>query len=313
MVDALIASGMLNALIASGMLNALIASALAAAVPLVLAALGELVAERAGVLNLGVEGMMLIGALAGFAAVAGGSHLAFSLLLSILAGAAAAMVFAVLTLTLQANQVAAGLALTILGSGLTAFLGRQYVGFRAPQSFGEIELPGATLPVIGPLLSMNVLAYAALALVAATVWFLYRTRAGLALRALGESPPVGRSLGLQVTRVRYAATLFGGAMAGGYYALAQFKMWQEGLTSGNGWIALALVVFAGWRPWRLVLGALIFGGVTSLALNLQAAGVHASPFVLGALPYLATIVALVLISRRVDTPAWLGKPFFDGD
>jgi simple sugar transport system permease protein len=163
---------------------------------------------------------------------------------------------------------------------------------------------------------MNVLAYAALCLVAATFWFIYRTRAGLALRAVGEAPAVGRSLGLRVTRVRYAATLFGGAMAGlagGYYALAQFKMWQEGLTSGNGWIALALVVFASWRPWRLVAGALLFGAVTSLALNLQAAGVAASPFLLGMLPYLATIVALVLISRRNETPAALGKPFFDGD
>jgi general nucleoside transport system permease protein len=298
------------------MVDALIASALAAAVPLVLAALGELVAERAGVLNLGVEGMMLVGALAGFAAVASGSNLGFALLFSILAGTAAALAFAVLTLTLQANQVAAGLALTILGYGLTAFLGRQYVGFRAPLTFGDIDLPGSSLPLIGPLLSMNVLAYAALALVAATFWFLHRTRGGLALRAVGESPAVGRSLGLHVSRVRYAATLFGGAMAGlagGYYALAQFKMWQEGLTAGNGWIALALVVFAGWRPWRLVAGALIFGAVTSLALNLQAAGVHASPFVLGMLPYLATIIALVLISRRNETPAALGKPFFDGD
>jgi simple sugar transport system permease protein len=298
------------------MVDALIASALAAAVPLILAALGELVAERAGVLNLGVEGMMLVGALAGFAAVATGFNLGLALGAALLAGTAAAFAFAVLTLTLQANQVAAGLALTILGYGLTAFLGRGYVGFRAPQSFGDIDLPGASLPVVGPLLSMNVLAYAALALVAAAFWFLYRTRAGLALRAVGESPGVARSLGLQVSRVRYAATLFGGAMAGlagGYYALAQFKMWQEGLTSGNGWIALALVVFASWRPWRLVAGALLFGTVTSLALNLQAAGVHASPFVLGTLPYLATIAVLVLISRRTDTPAALGKPFFDGD
>jgi general nucleoside transport system permease protein len=298
------------------MVEALIASALAAAVPLVLAALGELVAERAGVLNLGVEGMMLVGALAGFASVALGVGLGFSLLFSILAGALAALAFAILTLTLQANQVAAGLSLTILGYGVTAFLGQKYIGFRAPQSFDNVDLPGAGLPLVGPLFSMNVLAYAAIALVAATFWFLYRTRAGLALRAVGESPAVGRALGLQVTRVRYAATLFGGAMAGlagGYYALAQFKMWQEGLTSGNGWIALALVVFASWRPWRLVAGALIFGAVTSLALNLQASGVHASPFVLGMLPYLATVVALVLISRRNETPAALGKPFFDGD
>jgi simple sugar transport system permease protein len=300
------------------MVDAIIASVLAASVPLVLAALGELVAERAGILNLGVEGMMLVGALAGFAAVASGSGLTAAVFAAILAGMAAALAFAVLTLSLQANQVAAGLALTILGYGLSAFLGRQFIGIRAPQSFSELELPGvSSLPVIGPLLSMTLLAYVALALVAATFWFLYRTRAGLALRAVGESPAVARSLGLHVSRVRYAATLFGGAaagLAGAYYALAQFKMWQEGLTAGNGWIALALVVFAGWRPWRLVLGALLFGGVTALGLNLQAAGVHVSPFLLASLPYLATIAVLVLISRRrSEAPAALGKPFFDGD
>jgi general nucleoside transport system permease protein len=305
-----------------GHFDPLIASGLAAAIPLVYAALGELVAERAGVLNLGVEGMMLVGALAAFAAVAGGAGLAAALAAAILAGAAAAAVFALLTLSLQASQVAAGLALTILGTGVSAFLGRGYVGFRAPASFDELPIPGlADLPVIGPLFSLNVLGYAAIAMLAATAWFLFHTKAGLALRAVGESPAVARALGLRVTRIRYAATLFGGAMAGVagcYYAVAQFKMWQEGLTAGNGWIALALVVFAAWRPWRTALGALLFGGVTGLGLYLQATGVHVSPFLLGSLPYLATIAALVAVSAspqllRRHAPASLGRPFFDGD
>jgi len=300
----------------------LIASGIAAAIPLVYAALGELVAERAGVLNLGVEGMMLVGALAAFATVAVGGGLTIALGAAILAGIAAAAAFAVVTLTLQANQVAAGLARTILGTGVSAFLGRGYVGFRAPASFEDFPIPGLSgLPVIGPLFSLNALGYAAIAMLALTAWFLFHTRAGLALRAVGESPAVAHALGLRVTRIRYAATLFGGAMAGVagcYYAVAQFKMWQEGLTAGNGWIALALVVFAAWRPWRTALGALLFGGVTGFGLYLQAAGVQVSPFVLGSLPYLATIVALVAVSAspqllRRHAPAALGKPYFEGD
>ena len=305
-----------------GQFDPLIASGLAAAIPLVYAALGELVAERAGVLNLGVEGMMLVGALAAFAAVAGGAGLGVALAAAVLAGALAAGAFAVLTLTLQANQVAAGLALTILGTGVSAFLGRNYVGFRAPNTFEDVRIPGlADLPVLGPFFSLNILGYAAIVMLPATAWFLFRSKPGLALRAVGESPAVARALGLRVTRIRYAAVLFGGALAGVagcYYAVAQFKMWQEGLTTGNGWIALALVVFAAWRPWRMALGALLFGAVSGFSLYLQATGVHVSPFVLGSLPYLATIAALVAVSAspqllRRHAPAALGKPFFDGD
>jgi simple sugar transport system permease protein len=305
-----------------GQFDPLIAAGLAAAIPLVYAALGELVAERAGVLNLGVEGMMLVGALAAFAAVAGGAGVGVALVAAIFAGAAAAMAFAVLTLSLQASQVAAGLALTILGTGVSAFLGRGYVGFRAPSSFEDIRIPVlADLPVVGPFFSLNALGYAAIALLVLVSWFLFRSKPGLALRAVGESPAVARAVGLSVMRIRYAAVLFGGAMAGVagcYYAVAQFKMWQEGLTSGNGWIALALVVFAAWRPWRVALGAVLFGGVTGFGLYLQATGVHISPFVLGALPYLATIAALVAVSAspqllRRHAPAALGKPFFEGD
>ena len=225
-----------------------------------------------------------------------------------------------LTLTLQASQVATGLALTILGSGLSAFLGRGYVGNPAKLAFTELPIPGLSqIPVVGPaLFSMNPLGYLAVLLVAATTWFLYRTKSGLILRSVGESPVVAQSLGLRVIRIRYLATLYGGAMAGlagCYYAVAQFKMWQENLTSGNGWIALALVVFASWRPVRLMLGALLFGGVTAFGLYLQAVGVQVSAFALASLPYLATVVVLALISRdqramRRHAPASLGQPYF---
>ena len=300
-------------------LNPLLASAVAAAIPLILAALGELVTERSGVLNLGLEGMMLIGALASFITVAHGGGLAGAVLAALIAGALIALVFGFVTLTLQANQVAAGLSLTILGTGVSAFLGREYVGFRAPASFSELPIPVLSqIPLVGPsLFSMSLLGYATLALLAGTAWFLYKTRAGLALRCIGESPVVARSLGMPVIPVRYAAVAFGGAMAGlagCYYAVAQFKMWQEGLTSGNGWIALALVVFATWRPLRVGLGALLFGGVSALGLYLQAINVQVSVFALSALPYLATIAVLVFISSdqnaiRRNAPASLGKAF----
>jgi len=303
-------------------LTPLVASAIAAAVPLVFAALGELVVERSGVLNLGLEGMMLLGALAAFAAVAHGGGLGLAVAAGMAAGALAALVFGVLTVTLQASQVATGLALTILGSGISAFLGRQYVGFPAAASFKELPVPGlSAIPLVGPLFSLNLLGYVAAVLLVGVTWLLFHTRAGLIVRTVGESPAVARSLGLRVSRVRYLAVLFGGAMAGlagCYYAVAQFKMWQEGLTSGNGWIALALVVFATWRPLRVAVGALLFGGITALGLYLQTVGVHVSTFALASLPYLATILVLVFISSnqqalRRNSPASLGKPFFDGD
>jgi ABC-type uncharacterized transport system permease subunit len=306
----------------SGSLTPLVASALAAAVPLVLAALGELITERAGVLNLGLEGMMLVGAVAAFIAAAHGGGLAAGIAASVFAGALAALLFAVLTLTLQASQVASGLSLTILGTGLSAFLGRDYVGSRARATFDPLPVPGLSdLPWVGPLFSLDAVGYFSILAIAAIGWFLYRTRAGLVLRTVGESPGVARSLGMRVTRVRYGATVFGGAMAGlagCYYSLAQFKMWQEGLTSGNGWIALALVVFSTWRPVRIAVGALLFGGVTALGLYLQTVGVQVSTFLLASLPYLATVLVLIATSaneqaRRRNAPAALGKPFFDGD
>lgn len=302
-------------------LTPLLASALGAAIPLVLAGLGELIAERAGVLNLGLEGMMLLGALASFMTVANGGGLFEAVALGMAAGLLASLVFGFVTITLQANQVAAGLSLTILGSGLSAFLGRSYVGIGAPSSFAPLPIPLLKdIPLLGPsLFSFDLLGYTALIALVAVTWFLSRSRAGLTLKAVGESPVVARSLGLPVTRVRYMAVAFGGLMsglAGAYYSVAQFKMWQEGLTSGNGWIALALVVFATWRPLRVAVGALLFGSVTALGLYFQAIGMHVSTFALASLPYIATVIVLVIISSDQETvrrhaPAWLGKPFYD--
>jgi general nucleoside transport system permease protein len=302
-------------------LTPLFASAVSAAIPLVIAALGELIAERAGVLNLGLEGMMLLGALASFIVVAMGGGLFLAVICGMAAGILASLAFGFITISLQANQVAAGLSLTILGSGISAFLGRSYVGFAAPESFSPMPIPWLSdIPLFGPaLFSLDLLGYFCFVLIAGVTWFLYRSRAGLSLRAVGESPVVARSLGMPVTPVRYLAVAFGGAMsglAGTYYSVAQFKMWQEGMTSGNGWIALALVVFATWRPIRVAIGALLFGGVSALGLYFQAIGVSVSTFALASLPYLATVVVLVIISSDQETvrrhaPAWLGKPFYD--
>lgn len=302
-------------------LTPLLASALGAAIPLILAGLGELISERAGVLNLGLEGMMLLGALASFIVVASGGSLLEAVVMGMLAGLVASLVFGFVTITLQANQVAAGLSLTILGAGLSAFLGRTYVGIGAPASFGPMPIPFLeNIPLLGAsLFSLDLLGYFALLSLVGVTWFLTRSRAGLTLKAVGESPVVARSLGLPVTRVRYLAVAFGGAMsglAGTYYSVAQFKMWHEGMTAGNGWIALALVVFAIWRPGRLAIGALLFGSVTALGLYFQAIGLSISTFALASLPYIATVVVLVIISAdqeavRRHAPAWLGKPFYD--
>ena len=289
-----------------------------AATPLLLAATGELVTEKAGVLNLGVEGMMLVGAVAGFGiALTTGSH-ALGLLAAVAAGATLALLFAVLTLSLLANQVATGLALAILGTGLSALIGRTLVGQPLPR-LPRLDIPGLSdLPVLGPLLfGHDVLIYLSFAAVVATHWFLARTRPGLVLRAVGESHDAAHAIGYPVIAIRYAATAFGGAMcglAGAFMSMAYTPMWAENMTAGRGWIALALVVFATWRPLRLLLGAYLFGGVTIAQLHLQGLGFALPSQFLSMLPYLATIAVLVLISRdaqriRLNTPASLGRMF----
>jgi simple sugar transport system permease protein len=282
------------------------------------AALGELVTEKSGVLNLGVEGMMLVGAVAAFAVASGSGNLWLGVLAGMLAGAVLALLFAMLTLTLMANQVACGLALSIFGVGLSAYAGQSYVNVvLAPQP--AWALPGlSTLPVIGPLLfKQQPLVYVSWILFGAVWWFLARSRAGLKLRSIGESPASAHALGLPVTMIRYLATLFGGAMAGlggAFLAVMYTPMWVEGMTSGRGWIALALVVFGTWRPGRIMLGAYLFGGITVAQLVAQSHGVAVPSQLLSMLPYLATVLVLVIISKdplriRLNTPASLGQSF----
>lgn len=295
----------------------LVASLMVASVPILLAALGEMVTERAGVLNLGVEGMMIMGAIAGFiAAVATGSPV-LGFIAGALGGAALSLVFAALTLGLLANQVATGLALTLFGLGLSALLGQGYTGIKPPQTSAIDFGPLGDIPFIGRVLfSHDWVVYFSLFMVAAIWWVLSRTRAGLVLRAVGESAEAAHALGYKVARIRLAAIAFGGAMAGmggAYISLIRVPQWTDGITSGAGWIALAIVVFASWRPLRVLIGAYLFGGITVLQLNLQAAGSKIPVEYLSMAPYLVTIVVLVAISagrgRGTDAPAALGQNF----
>ncbi|WP_442952699.1 ABC transporter permease [Pelomonas sp. BJYL3] len=302
-------------------LAALVAATLNAGTLLALAALGLLINERAGVVNLGAEGMMLVAAIAGFATGVhtGSDTLAF--LAGMAAGAALAGVFALLALWLNTNQYAAGLALSLFGTGFSAFVGQGYVQEKlsARPSFA---IPGLSdLPFVGTaLFKQHPLVYGAMALAAGLAWFLYRSRAGLVLRAVGESPESAHALGYPVRRIRLLAVLAGGALcglAGAYVSVAYTPLWVEGMIAGKGWIALALTTFATWRPARVLLGAYLFGGVTMLQFHLQGQGVEVPSQLLSMLPYLATIVVLVLISRnsgfiRANMPASLGKPFHPG-
>ena len=289
-----------------------------ASTPLLLAATGELVTERAGVLNLGVEGMMLVGAIAAFAVGSATGSGLLGILAALLAGAAMALIFAVLTISMMANQVASGLALTIFGVGLSALVGASFVGI-ALDPLPQLAIPGlSAIPILGPILfGQDLLVYLSFAILAAVAWFLARTRPGLVLKAVGESHDSAHALGYRVIAIRYGATLFGGAMAGlggAYLSLSYTPMWAENMTAGRGWIALALVVFATWRPGRLLLGAYMFGAITILQLHAQGAGVEIPSQFMSMLPYLATILVLVLISRdstkiRLNAPACLGKVF----
>jgi simple sugar transport system permease protein len=263
-----------------------------------------------------------MGAIAAFAGATTSGSLVLGVVCGALAGAGTAALFGVLALTLLANQVATGLALTIFGTGLSAFVGQGYVSLTLI-GMQPIAVPGLSrIPLLGPVLfTQNALVYLSLATSGVTHWFLYRTKGGLVLRAVGESPESAHAVGYKVIRIRYLATLFGGALAGvagAYLAVAYTPMWVEHMTAGRGWIALALVVFATWRPERVLAGAYLFGGMTILQLHAQALGLAVPSQLLSALPYLATIAVLVLISRdaqtiRVNAPASLGKPFHPGD
>lgn len=289
-----------------------------AATPLLIAAIGELVVERSGVLNLGVEGMMLMGAVSGFAIAQMTGSAWLGLFAALLVGALFSAVFGFLTLILVTNQVATGLALTILGVGASALLGESFVGLPGVR-LEAVHIPYLTdIPLVGRFLfGQDPIFYMSILLVIGVAWFLFRTRAGLTLRAIGDSHGSAHALGVRVVRTRYLAVLFGGAcagLAGAQLSLVYVPQWVENMTAGRGWIALALVVFASWRPWRVLIGAYLFGAVTIGQLHAQALGFGLPSQFLSALPYLATIVVLVIISRNkrltmMNTPASLGKPF----
>ncbi|MFV1852075.1 MAG: ABC transporter permease [Thalassospira sp.] len=295
-----------------------ILTVITASTPLLLAASGELVTEKSGVLNLGVEGMMLVGAIAGFAVTASSGSAILGILAAVLAGVLMSLIFAFLTLTLMANQVATGLALTIFGVGFSALVGSGFVGF-AIAPLPALSIPGiSAIPVIGPILfGQDFLVYLSIAAVVAIGWFLAKTRAGLVLKAVGDSHHSAHAIGYSVIKIRYLATMFGGAMAGlggAYLSLSYTPMWAENMTAGRGWIALALVVFATWRPGRLVAGAYMFGLISVMQLHAQGAGIHVPSQFMSMLPYLATVIVLVIISSdrakiRLNAPACIGQAF----
>jgi general nucleoside transport system permease protein len=323
------------------MLEAILITICTAATPLLLAAMGELVVERSGVLNLGVEGMMIMGAVAAFGVALSTGSPWLGMIAGMVAGALFSLLFGFLTLTLVTNQVATGLALTLLGLGLSGMLGESFVGQPGVKlgTIADIPLIGAVfawasgLPFVGRLLfGQDPFFYISILLTLGVAWFLFRTRAGLTLRSVGDNHTSAHALGIDVIGIRYLAVMFGGAcagLAGAQMSLVYVTQWIENVTAGRGWIALALVVFATWRPWRVLAGAYLFGAVRLAELHLQAinfnflpdwlawlgAAIKSVPSqFLAALPYLATIVVLVLISRNrrltmVNTPASLGRPF----
>ena len=299
----------------------LIAATLNAGTVLALASLGLLINEKAGIVNLGAEGMMLCAAIAGFACVVHTGSDAFGFAAGIAAGALMAAIFGVLVIWLNTNQYATGLALSLFGAGFSAFAGISYVQEKiADRTHFEVPFL-ADIPLLGPaLFRQHPLVYFTVIFALALIWFLYRTRAGLILRSVGESPESAHALGYPVRWIRLAAVVAGGALcglAGAYISIVYTPLWVEGMVSGKGWIALALTTFATWRPARVLLGAYLFGGVTMLQFHLQGAGVEVPSQILTMLPYLATIMVLALISRnprwiRINMPASIGKPFYPG-
>ncbi|WFR96752.1 ABC transporter permease [Rhizobium tumorigenes] len=298
--------------------EAVLLTIITASTPLVIAAIGELVAERAGVLNLGVEGMVVIGSVSAFAAAQLSGSAYIGLLAGIAGGALFSLLFSFLTLTLVANQVATGLALTIMGLGASGMIGESYVSVPGIRLL-PIEIPLLSqIPYIGTVLfKQDIVFYLSIALVIAVNWFLFRSRAGLKLRAIGDSHGSAHALGIPVIRTRYLAVMFGGAcagLAGAQLSLIYTPQWTENMSGGRGWIALALVVFSSWRPWRILAGGYLFGAVTILQLHAQAFGIGIPAQFLSMLPYAATVIVLIIISQNrrmtlINTPASLGKSF----
>ncbi|WP_085899222.1 ABC transporter permease [Kiloniella majae] len=298
--------------------QAVILTIITASTPLLLAAIGELVTERSGVLNLGVEGMMVMGAVCGFAAAYTTGNPYIGILAGVLGGVALAFFFAILTQTLATNQVATGLALTLLGLGLSGLIGESFVGLPGVK-LQQLSIPFfSTIPFIGPILfGQDILVYTSVALIFGTTYVLFKTRIGLIIRSVGDNHNSAHALGYNVIAVRYACIMFGGAcsgLAGAYLSLAYTPQWIENMTAGRGWVALALVVFSTWLPKRLAIGAYLFGAVWIMGLYVQALGFGIPSQFLSSLPYVVTIIALVIISgnktlTRVNTPACIGQTF----
>jgi general nucleoside transport system permease protein len=296
----------------------ILVATLVAGTPLVYAALGELVVERSGVLNMGVEGMMVIGAVVAFITMSATGSLFLAVVAAMLGAMALSVMFSVLAVSFRANQVAVGLALTIFGTSLGSYLGKSHVGMAIVMEPSALSAAAARIPVLGAVLGgLHPLVWLSWLLFAGVWAFLYRSRPGLVLRSVGENPAAAHALGYPVVSIRYLAVLFGGAtagIAGAYISIVYTSLWTEGLIAGRGWIAVALVVFATWRPGRCFLGAYLFGGATIAQLFAQSAGIGLPSELMSALPYLVTILVLVLISRnaglmRLSIPASLGKPF----
>lgn len=303
----------------SALLISVLAAAISSGTPLLFACLGELLTERSGILNLGVEGMMLVGAVSGFLAVANTGSLAWGLVAATIAGGLMALIHAFMTISLCVNQVVSGLALTLFGTGVSSYLGRPVIGVPLSATFRTLEIPLlADIPFLGPILfRQDFLVYLSYILVV-VIWFLiYRTRPGLHLRAIGESPETADSLGVNVFGLRYLYVFLGGVLAGlggAYLSLAFAPSWLENMTAGRGWIAVALVIFAVWNPLRALFGAYLFGGIEAIGYRSQVLGIAISPYLLRALPYLFTIIVLIIITarsrkHRLGAPAKLGLPY----
>lgn len=292
-------------------------AAVTAGTPILYPALGEILAERAGVLNLGVEGMMLVGAVSGFTAAVGTGNAWVGLGAALVAGAAVSLIHAFLCVTLRANQVVSGLALTIFATGLSGYVGKPFIGLPAAGTFPVVAVPGLSdIPLLGPVLfEHDLLVYLSYVLAPILYLLVYHTRPGLHLRAVGENPAAADAMGVDVVRTRFLYVVVGGALAGAggaYLSLAYAPTWLENMTAGRGWIAVALVIFAGWNPLMAVLGSYLFGGIDALGLRVQAAGTTVPSFFLSMLPYLATVMVLVATTwgkRRLAAPAALGIPY----
>jgi simple sugar transport system permease protein len=309
----------MNEILTVGWITSVLAAAIPAGTAILYACLGEILCERAGVLNLGVEGMMLMGALAGFAACYHSENAYVGALAALIVGGAMASIHAFLTITLRANQVVSGLALTLFGTGLSSYLGQSLAGKPAPDRFNDIAIPLlGDIPRIGDIFfQQSALVYFSYILVPILWFYVYRTRQGLYLRAVGERPEAADAMGVSVAVIRYIYVILGGALAGlggAAISLGTNPGWIENMTAGRGWIAVALVIFAGWNPLRAALGAYLFGGVEAGQFRLQTAGIDISTFFLSMLPYLFTILVLVLATResarrRIGAPAALGQPY----